>query len=151
MTIKANTPEEYIASLSDERKDAFLKLRDTIKENLPNGFEELISYGMLTFAVPLSTYPSGYHCDPKQPLMLVSIASQKNFIALYHMGLYADSDLHKWFVEEYPKYSKTKIDMGKSCVRFKKMDQIPYQLIAELSKKISPESWVRLYEEKFKK
>ena len=122
MQSKATTPEQYLSELPEDRKEAMLKLRNAIKENLPQGFEEVISYGMLGYVVPHSIYPSGYHCDPKLPLPFINLASQKNFIALYHMGIYANKNLESWFVSEYPKHVKSKLDMGKSCIRFKKMD-----------------------------
>jgi hypothetical protein len=127
------------------------KLRNSIIENIPQGFEEVMSYGMLGFVIPHSIYPEGYHCDPKLPLPFINLASQKNFIALYHMGIYADNQLLEWFVAEYPKNSKTKLDMGKSCIRFKKLDDIPYELIGDLAGKISVTDWIKSYETAFKK
>jgi hypothetical protein len=146
-----STVQDYVNQLVPERKEAVEKLRQTINVNLPNGFEETIGYGMIAYVVPKSTYPAGYHCDTSLPLPFINIASQKNFIALYHMGIYANPDLLNWFVAEYPKHCTSKLDMGKSCIRFKKMDQIPFQLIGELAKKISPEQWITIYEQQFKK
>lgn len=146
MASNTKTPKEYIAQLPEERKESFTKLRNVILENLTEGFEEQMSYGMLGYVVPKSIYPEGYHCNPELPLPFMSIASQKNFIAFHHMGMYADKRLLDWFVAEYPKHVKTKLDMGKSCVRFKKMEQIPYELIAELVKKITGKQWIALYE-----
>ncbi len=146
MTIDATTVEEYISKLPDERKTAVSKLRETVKNNLPAGFEECISYKMIGYVVPHSLYPKGYHCDTKLPLPFINIASQKNFVALYHSGIYADTKLYEWFVNEYPKHVKTKLDMGKSCIRFKKVETIPYDLIAELCQKMAPEQWIALYE-----
>ncbi|HEY8400979.1 MAG TPA: DUF1801 domain-containing protein [Cytophagaceae bacterium] len=149
-----NTPatvDEYLIQLPEDRKGAMEKLRSVILKNLPKGFEETINYGMIGYVVPKSSYPSGYHCDPKLPLPFINIASQKNFIALYHMGLYADKKLLDWFVNEYPKYSKTKLDMGKSCIRFKKIDQIPYELIAQLVSKMKMDDWIALYETNVKR
>lgn len=151
MTIDAKTPDEYIEKLPEERKEAISKLRDTVKQNLPNGFEECINYKMLGYVVPHSIYPNGYHCDTKLPLPFINIASQKNFVAFYHMGIYADPDMHDWFVSEYPKYVKTKLDMGKSCIRFKNINTIPYELIAELCKKMTTKDWITLYEQNTKK
>ena len=122
---------------------------EILKTNLPTGFEEQLSYGHIGFVVPHSLYPNGYHCDPKSPLPFVGVASQKNFIALYHMGIYADEKLLNWFVEEYPKHSKRKLDMGKSCIRFKKVDDIPFELIGELAQKITPQQWIDRYESAF--
>ena len=151
MQIKVNTPDDYIAQLPDDRKEVIEKLRASILENLPPGFSETISYGMIGFVVPHAIYPDGYHCDPKLPLPFISIASQKNSIALYHMGIYADNKLLEWFINEYPKHSKAKLDMGKSCIRFKKINEIPYQLIGELVGKMSVKAWIKLYETNFKK
>ena len=151
MQYKANTPEEYIAQLPEDRVEPIKKLRKTIQENLPKGFEEGINYNMIGFYVPHSKYPGGYHCDPKLPLPFMNIASQKNFIALYHSGVYAKKELLDWFVGEFPKHSKRKLDMGKSCIRFKKVDEIPYDLIAELVSKMSMEEWIEIYESNLKK
>ncbi|MFT3793272.1 DUF1801 domain-containing protein [Flavobacterium sp.] len=146
MASTATTPDEYLNTLPTDRKEALTKLRNIILQNLPKGFDERMSYGMVGYVVPHETFPAGYHCDPKLPLPFLNMASQKNFIALYHMGLYADKNLYDWFVAEYPKHSKTKLDMGKSCIRFKKMDAIPYELIAELVQKMSVSDWVTLYQ-----
>ncbi|WP_246625393.1 DUF1801 domain-containing protein [Edaphocola aurantiacus] len=146
MKIEASSPEQYIDQLPEDRKQAVYELKRVISKNLPEGFSETVGYGMIAFVVPHSIYPKGYHCDPKLALPFINIASQKNFIALYHMGLYADKELHDWFVNEYPKHSKTKLDMGKSCIRFKKPDQIPFDLIAELATKMSIADWVSIYE-----
>jgi hypothetical protein len=150
MDIEAETPEKYNDKLPDDRKQVINQLRNVIKSNLPEGFVETISYGMITFAIPHSIYPNGYHCNPSQPLPFISIASQKNFVALYHMGIYADKRLLEWFTSEYPTYSKTKLDMGKSCIRFKKPSDIPFELIAELTK-ISAKDWINTYEKHLKK
>ena len=141
--------EEYLDSIPAERKDAVQQIIEILKTNLPTGFEEQLSYGHIGFVVPHSLYPNGYHCDPKSPLPFVGVASQKNFIALYHMGIYADDKLLNWFVEEYPKHSKRKLDMGKSCIRFKKVDDIPFELIGELAQKITPQQWIDRYESAF--
>lgn len=151
MTSTASTPQQYMSELPEDRKAAMEQLRQTILENLPEGFEETIAYGMLGYVVPHRIFPAGYHCDPKQPLPFASIASQKNFIALYHMGLYMNAALLEWFTTEYPKYSKAKLDMGKSCIRFKKAEHIPYLLIAELMKKISVQDWINIYQQALKR
>jgi uncharacterized protein YdhG (YjbR/CyaY superfamily) len=149
MQSKATSVEAYLAELPEERKGPMEQLREVILKNIPAGFQEGISYGMLGFVVPHSIYSPGYHCDPKLPLPFVSIASQKNAISLYHMGIYADSALLEWFINAYPKHCKSKLDMGKSCIRFKKMDQIPYALIGELMQKITVEKWIEMYEEAY--
>lgn len=150
MQSKASTPEEYVNSLPEDRKGPIEKLRKTIKKNLPKGFVEEMNYGMLGYVVPHKLYPAGYHCDPKLPLPFMSVASQKNFIAVYHMGIYANPDLMKWFTTEYPKHTKAKLDMGKSCIRFKKSDDIPSALIGELAGKLTPGDWINLYETAFR-
>ena len=151
MQSKATTVEEYMDNLVDNRKSPMSKLRQVMNDNLPKNLEETISYGMIGYVVPKTVYPDGYHCSPELPLPFLSIASQKNFIALYHMGMYAKPELLDWFVAEYPKHCKRKLDMGKSCVRFKKMEEIPYELIAELIQKMTAEEWIDIYENKFKK
>lgn len=139
-----NTPDEYIAQVAEDKKDAMIQLRKTIQDNIPKDFQECISYKMIGFVVPFSAYPGGYHCDPKLEVPFVSIAAQKNFIALYHMGIYSDENLLNWFVEEYPKHCKSKLDMGKSCIRFKK--EIPFELIGQLMQKMSMEQWIANYQ-----
>ena len=151
MQTTAISIETYLEEIPEDRKIAFAKLRKTIQENIPNGFVEQMSYGMIGYVVPHSIYPNGYHCEPKLPLPFIAIASQKKFIALYNMGIYAKPELLNWFVTEYPKHSKQKLDMGKSCIRFKKMDQIPFDLIAELVQKMSIDEWITCYESSFKK
>ncbi len=143
--------EDLIAAIADERKSAVEKLRQTILQNLPEGFEETVSYGMISYVVPHSIYPKGYHCDPKIPLPFLSFASQKNSINLYHMGIYAEKSLYEWFIHEYPKHTSQKLDMGKSCIRFKKVNDIPFDLIAKLVQKMKPKQWVELYEQAFRK
>ena len=151
MQSKASTPDEYIAELPEERISAMKKLRKTILDNLPDGFQETMSYGMIGYVVPHSIYPDGYHCTPELPLPFMSIASQKNFIALYHMCIYSDETLLNWFTSEYPNHVKTKLDMGKSCIRFKKPEQIPFELIGELTKKMSVQDWIDKYESVIKR
>ncbi|MBK7132762.1 MAG: DUF1801 domain-containing protein [Bacteroidales bacterium] len=149
MQIFAKSPDDYVNQIPEERRKTVNELRKVIKANLPKGFVEEMSYGMIGFIVPFSIYPKGYHVTPKVPLPFMAVASQKNFIALYHMGIYGDEKLLKWFTEEYPKHSKTKLDMGKGCIRFKKPDQIPYKLIGELSSKISVQEWIATYESRY--
>jgi uncharacterized protein YdhG (YjbR/CyaY superfamily) len=151
MQYKANSPEEYIKQLPAERQIVIQKIRERILNNLPEGFEETMSYGMLGYVVPRTLYPAGYHCTPELPLPFLNIASQKNFIAVYHMGIYAEKDLYEWFIKEFPKYSKRKLDMGKSCIRFKYIDDIPYELIGELVKKMTVDEWITIYENNIKK
>jgi len=151
MQSTAATPELYLAELPEVRKQVMHDLRNVILQNIPAGFEEVMGYGMLGYVVPHTLYPAGYHCDPKQPLPFMGMASQKNHIAVYHMGLYADEALHTWFKEAYPRYSKTKLDMGKSCIRFKKPEHVPLELIGELASKMTPQQWIDLYTSRFRK
>lgn len=149
MQRNVHSVEEYISLVPENQKDAVLRLREVINQNIPSGFSEQISYGMIGWVVPHSLYPAGYHCNPQLPLPFLNIAAQKNFIAVYHMGIYASPSLMEWFVSEYPKFSKQKLDMGKSCMRYKKPDLIPFELIGELAQKISVNEWINLYESNF--
>jgi uncharacterized protein YdhG (YjbR/CyaY superfamily) len=151
MQSNAATVKEYLASLPEDRIEAVTKLRNIIKKNLPKGFEECMSYGMIGYVIPHKIYPDGYHCTPNLPLPFMNIASQKNFVAMYHMGLYGDGALKTWFEEEYKKEVPAKMDMGKGCTRFKKMDQIPFKLIGELAKKITVKEYIEMYETNWKK
>jgi hypothetical protein len=150
MQSKAVTVDTYLAELPEDRKRAMAGLRKVIKKNLPKGFKEGMGYGMAGWSVPHSLYPPGYHCTPELPLPFMGIASQKNFIAIYHMGVYADPQLLKWFTEAHAKASPKRLDMGKSCIRYKKPEDIPYKLIGELAAKITPEKWINIYETNFK-
>lgn len=151
MQSKAATVAEYLESLPADRKAALTALRKEIRKNLPKGFTEVMSYGMIGYVVPHSIYPDGYHCSPELPLPFMSIASQKNFIAVYHMGMYADTKLLEWFTKEYPKHSPARLDMGKSCLRFTKPEQVPMKLIGALAGKMTPQQWIALYEKNFKR
>ena len=146
MQSKATTVEAYLAELPEERQQAMNKLRKEIKKNLPKGFSEGMGYGMMGWDVPHSIYPAGYHCNPKLPVPFMGLASQKKFISVYHMGMYGDNDLTKWFIKEYEKLNIGKLDMGKCCIRFKNMEKIPYKLIGELSAKMTPKQWIDVYE-----
>lgn len=151
MRIEANSPDDYASKIPEERQEAFNRLRTVIQENIPDGFKETMSYGMPGFVVPKSIYPPGYHCAPNPELPFVSFASQKNFIGLYHMGIYANKELYDWFVAEYANHAKYKLDMGKSCIRFKRMDDIPFDLIGQLMQKMTTDDWVNLYEANLKR
>ena len=151
MRIQADSPTSYLAAVPDERTAALTKLREVILANLPEGFEETMSYGMIGYVVPHSRYPAGYHCSPELPLPFLSFASQKNFVALYHMGVYASPELMKWFTDEWARRDLGKLDMGKSCVRFKKPDLMPFDLIGELVSKMSCQEWIDLYESNYKR
>lgn len=151
MKYNATSPEDYLNQIPEDRKPAMNKLRKIILDNLPKGFEEGMNYNMIGYYVPHSVYPNGYHCDPKLPLPFMNIASQKNFIGVYHMGVYAKKELYDWFVTEYPKHCKYKLDMGKSCIRLKKIEDIPYELIGELASKMTAEEWIAYYEDNMQK
>ncbi|MCW8313062.1 DUF1801 domain-containing protein [Sphingobacterium sp. InxBP1] len=151
MKAVGETVKEILDNIPHERADAFKRLHEVIVENMPTGFEAGISYGGLGYVVPHSIYPAGYHCKPSEPLPFAGIASQKNSINFYHMGIYAMPQLLQWFVGEYPKHCKQKLDMGKSCIRFKKTDDIPYKLIGELMKRVSVKEWIDTYERTYKR
>ena len=150
MQSKASTVDEYIKELPEDRQGPISKLRKEISKNLPRGFKEEMGYGAAGYVVPHSLYPPGYHCDPKLPLPFFGFASQKNFIAVYHMGIYASPELMEWFTAEYPKHTSAKLDMGKSCIRFKKPEKIPFKLFGELASKITVQQWIEIYETNFK-
>lgn len=151
MKANGNTVEEILNNVPEDRFIAFNKLHQIIVTNLPKGFEPAISYGGLGYVVPHSIYPAGYHCKPVEPLPFAGLASQKNSINFYHMGIYAKPELLEWFVSEYSKQSKAKLDMGKSCIRFKKVDDIPFELIGQLMQKMSVQEWINIYETNYKK
>ncbi|MEQ1587621.1 MAG: DUF1801 domain-containing protein [Cyclobacteriaceae bacterium] len=149
MQSKAKTADEYILTLPDERAEIITALRNEIKKNLPKGFEETMQYGMISYVVPRKLYPAGYHTNPKDALPFISVASQKNHIAVYHMAVY-EGPLHDWFVKEWKKYGDKKLDMGKSCIRFRKAEDIPVKLIGELASKLTPKQWIEKYERSLK-
>ncbi len=151
MKSEATSIDEYLERLPENRREAMTRLRKIIKTNLPKGFVETMSYGMIGYVVPHETYPAGYHCDPRLPLPFLNIASQKNHVAIYHMGIYATPQLLSWFTEAHAKASSKKLDMGKSCIRYKNAEDIPYELIAELVSKITPQEWIDTYESVFRK
>lgn len=151
MKINANTVQEYLDAVPEEKKDAFLRLRQVILDHLPNGFQEELNYGMIGYVVPHELYPAGYHCNTDLSLPFMNIACQKNFIGFYHMGIYADKNLLDWFVSEYKNRVEHKLDMGKSCLRLKKLDQIPFDLLGELVQKVSPSDWISAYETQIKR
>lgn len=141
-----NSVDDYIESLDSDRQEVIQALRKVLNANLPKGFVEEISYGMVGYVVPHSLYPEGYHVNPKSPLPFINIASQKRHIGFYHMALYSNKELLYWFVDEYFKIVGKKPDVGKSCIRFKKMDQMPYELIGQLVQKLTPQDWIKEYE-----
>ncbi len=151
MQSKATTVEAYVAELPEDRQKMINEFRKVIKKNLPKGFQECMNYGMIGWVVPHSKYPGGYHCNPKDPLPFMGLASQKNSVNFYHMGIYGDPKLLKWFTDEHVKASPKKLDMGKSCVRYKKAEDMPLKLIGELAAKISVDEWIARYEKMLKK
>lgn len=151
MRIEANTPDDYFQKVPDKQKEAMLKLRKILLKSLPKGFEEVLSYGMPSYAVPHSIYPQGYHCKTSEPLPFISLAAQKQHIGFYHMGIYSNPELMDWFISEFPKHSSLKLDMGKSCIRFKNPDKIPFELLEELVTKVSCNEWIDTYEASIKK
>ncbi len=151
MQSNAKTPDEYVASLPDDRKEAISAIRKVVNENLPLGFEECMTYGMIGWVVPHSLYPPGYHCDPKLPLGFMGLASQKNYISFYAMCLYGNVKQLDWFREEWPKHSDKKLNMGKSCIRFSKLDDVPLSLIGELCTKVTPQQWIEMVERSLKR
>ncbi|MES2772635.1 MAG: DUF1801 domain-containing protein [Bacteroidota bacterium] len=150
MQSQAKTVDSYLKELPEDRQEAMTKLRKEIIKNLPKGFKEEMGYGMMGYVVPHTLYPPGYHCTPELPLPFLGIASQKNFIAVYHMGIYASPELLEWFTSEYPKHTSAKLDMGKSCIRFKNPEKIPFKLFGELASKMTPKQWIEIYENNFK-
>ncbi|MEI9957680.1 MAG: DUF1801 domain-containing protein [Ferruginibacter sp.] len=151
MQSTATSVDEYVSALSADRQKPIAELRKIIKKNLPKGFKECMAYGMMGYVVPLSTYPAGYHCNPKLPLGFMNLASQKNAIVLHHLGVYGNDKLSKWFADEYAKLNIGKLDMGKGCIRFKNMEKIPYKLIGELCTKITVDEWIAWYEKAIKR
>lgn len=146
MRIIAKDIEEHFAALEPERAAVLRRLRDTIRDNLPPGFEEELLYDMISFVVPFSRYPEGYHVDPGKPLGFIAIAAQKRHYALYHGSVYADPELSKWFREAYEAKGIGKLDMGKACIRFSSEKKIPWDLIAELCQKITVDEYIERYE-----
>ncbi|MFZ6001695.1 MAG: DUF1801 domain-containing protein [Bacteroidota bacterium] len=150
MQSKAKTVAEYIDSLPADRKKVIVAMRKAVKQNLPKGFEEVMSYGMIGYVVPHRLYPKGYHVTPELPLPFINIASQKNHIAFYHMTI-SEGPLAEWFKEEWKEHSTKKLDMGKSCVRFKNPDDVPVELLGIVASKVTPQQWIEQYEKSLTK
>ena len=146
MYSSAATPIQYIASLPAGRRQIIRKLRAEVLKNLPLGFCEVMNYGMICYVVPQSAYPKGYLGYPQKPLPFISIASQKNFVSLYHMGISCHPELRQWFKLQYASHCSSRLDMAISCIRFKDEEKIPYSLIGELSAKMTADQWIALYE-----
>jgi hypothetical protein len=132
-------------------EEAVAKAVALFQKNLPKGFELTRQYNMDTFVVPLKTYKEGYHCTPDTPLPFVSIAATKNHLSIYHMGIYAMPDLLSWFQKAHAKASPKKLNMGKSCIKYAKVEDIPWDLIKELAQKINVQEWIAVYEKNYKK
>jgi hypothetical protein len=146
MTSKATTVTQYLKELPPERREAVEAIRQAILKNLDKGFQEMVQYGMIGYSVPHSIYPPGYHCDPKQPLPFAGIGNQKNHIGIYLFCIYADQDLSKWFVEEWKKTGK-RLDMGKGCVRVRKLDDVALDVLGKTIKKVKLKAFVKMYED----
>jgi uncharacterized protein DUF1801 len=146
-----STPDEYIAGLPEERREIIAAIRKSVNDNLPAGCKECLTYGMIGWVVPHSLYPPGYHCDPKLPLGFMSLASQKNHIALYSMCLYGGNKHLEWFQNEWPKHTSKKLNMGKSCIRFTTPQDVPLELIARLASRVTPQQWIGIYEKALKR
>jgi hypothetical protein len=145
MQSKAANVEQYLAELSEDRREALQAIRQAILANLPPGYEEGMQYGMIGYFVPHSVYPPGYHCDPKQPLPFAALASQKNYISVYLMCVYGHREHERWFREAWAKTGK-KLDMGKSCVRFKRIDDVPLQVIGQAIRRVPAKKFIEYYE-----
>ena len=145
MRSDATTVDQYLAELPVERREAIAALRKVILKNLPKGYEEAMEYGMIGYHVPHSIYPAGYHCNPKQPLPFAALASQKNHMAFYLMCMYGDTDYEKWFREAWAASGK-KLDMGKSCIRFKKLEDVPLDVVAAAVRKVPVKTYLEFYE-----
>ena len=148
MQSKAATVEQYLAELPEDRREALQAIRETILKNLPKGYEEGMQYGMIGYFVPHSVYPPGYHCDPKQPLPFASLASQKNYISIYLGCIYMIAEHQAWFREAWAKTGK-KLDMGKSCVRCKKLEDVPLKLIGQAIQRVPVKEFIEHYEATF--
>jgi hypothetical protein len=149
MQSRAKTVAEYLAELPPDRAPIIKSLRQVIKKNLPPGFREQMNYGMIGYVVPHSLYPAGYHVTPELPLPFMNIASQKSHIAVYHMAMLGS--LEDWFRANWPKHSTKKLDMGKSCIRFKKPEDVPLALMGQLATRLTPEAWIEEYEKQVAK
>ena len=150
MASKVKDVEEYLAALPEDRREAITTIRKVILKNLPKGYEEGIQWGMPSYFVPLSAYPSGYNCQPDQLLPFVGFASQKNHMAFYGFCIYMDEELKNRFVEEWRNTGK-KLDMGKSCVRFKKLEDVPLKVIGDAAKRVPMKKYIKQYEEQLQK
>lgn len=145
MQSSAKTVNEYLRELPDDRRKAISAVRAVIRENLQPGFEEGMQYGMIGYFVPHSIYPAGYHCDPKQPLPFTALASQKNAMSLYLMACYGDEEEQVWLRDQFTKAGK-KLDMGKSCIWFKKLDDLPLDVVGAAIRRTTVPDYIAAYE-----
>jgi len=143
---KAKTVDQYLAELPPDRRDAINAVRKLILKNLPDGFEEVMQYGMIAYVVPFELFPAGYHCDPSQPLCFAALASQKNYMAIYLTTVYGHKKTQEWFVKAY-KASGKKLDMGKSCVRFKKLEDLPLNVIGQAIARVPVDKYIQAYQQ----
>lgn len=143
--------EEYIDNVDEKRQGAFRELVEVVRKNIPQGFEEVMQYNMITYVVPLKEYPKGYLERIDEPLPFISLGVQKNHIAFYHLGIMSNEDLLSWFQDEYKKQVPTKLNMGKSCIRMTNVKNIPFELLGELVSKMTPDEWVLNYEKAIEK
>ena len=146
MQSSARTVDEYLKSLPADRRTAISAVRKVILDNLPEGYEECMSYGMIGYVVPHRIYPAGYHCDPSLPLPLANLASQKNHMALYLMCCYGDKATDQWFRKAWAAAGK-KLDMGKSCVRFKKLEDVSIEVIGQLIARVPVKKYIARMEQ----
>ncbi|NJM94733.1 MAG: DUF1801 domain-containing protein [Cytophagales bacterium] len=151
MTLPAHSPMEYLEQVPLPQREALRQLRQVIIDHLDQEMEETMANGMIAYVVPHRVYPAGYHVSPKSPLPFISLAAQKNYLALYHFGLYTNPELLEWWVNSYAAEVKHRLDMGKSCIRFKQLEEIPYALVGELVSKMTTRQWIALYEKSLKR
>ena len=150
MQSKSKSVKEYLAELPPERRAAIQTVREVILKNLPKGYEEVMQYGMIGYVVPHRIYPAGYHCDPKLPLPFAALASQKNHMAVYFIHIYLHKEAESWFRQTY-KASGKKLNMGKSCVRFEKLEDLPLEVIGKAVAKVPVKNYIELYEKAIKR
>lgn len=146
MNSNALSVNEYLNELPDSQQGAVQRIYQLALERLPKGFEPIMQYGMISFVVPLSLYPHGYHVRKGTPLPFLAIAAQKNYISVYHLVLYGDLETYNWFTNAYLEHYGKPVDMGKSCLRFKKESDIPFDLLGELFTKWTPAQYIQVYE-----
>ena len=145
MKSQATSVEDYLKELPEDRREALGAVRKTILKSLPKGYEEGMQYGMIGYYIPHRLYPAGYHCNPEEPVPFANLASQKNHMAIYLMCIYSDPDHMAWFVDAWKATGK-KLDMGKACIRFKKLEDLPLNIIGQAIKKVPVKKFLTFYE-----